>query len=41
MEWASSCVDWGVTTMLPMVVERDGEREIVLPGELDYPGYTE
>lgn len=41
MEWASACVDWGVTTMLPMVVERDGEREIVLPGELDYPGYTE
>ncbi|HSG97309.1 MAG TPA: hypothetical protein VLA11_04905 [Woeseiaceae bacterium] len=41
MEWSSSCVDWGVTTMLPMVIERDGEKEIVLPGELDYPGYTE
>jgi len=41
MEWASSCKDWGVTTMLPMHIERDGKKDVVLPGELDYPGYTE
>jgi len=39
MEWAASCVEWGVTTMAPMVTERDGKREVVLPGEKDYPGY--
>ena len=38
VEWASSCVEWGVTTMLPAVIKRDGEREIVLPGDKDYPG---
>ena len=41
LEWASSCVDWGVTSMLPMTIERDGKKDVVLPGELDYPGYTE
>ena len=41
LEWARECVDWGVTTLLPMVVYRDGRREIVMPGELDYPGYEE
>jgi len=41
MEWAASCVEWGVTTMLPMIIERDGTPEVVLPGELDYPGYEE
>lgn len=41
LDWASSCVDWGVTTMLPMTIERDGKLDVVLPGELDYPGYTE
>ena len=40
MEWAESCVEWGVTTMLPMVIERDGKPEIVLPGDRDYPGYV-
>ena len=39
MEWAASCVEWGVTTMAPMVIERNGKKEIVLPGEKDYPGY--
>jgi len=38
VEWASTCVEWGVTTMLPAVIKRDGEREIVLPGDKDYPG---
>jgi 8-oxo-dGTP pyrophosphatase MutT (NUDIX family) len=38
VEWASSCVEWGVTTMLPAVIERDGKQEIVLPGDKDYPG---
>jgi 8-oxo-dGTP pyrophosphatase MutT (NUDIX family) len=40
MDWAESCVDWGVTTMLPMVIEREGKPDIVLPGDKDYPGYT-
>jgi len=38
VEWASTCVQWGVTTMLPAVIERDGEKDIVLPGDKDYPG---
>lgn len=38
VEWARSCVEWGVTTMLPAVIYRDGEADIVLPGEKDYPG---
>lgn len=38
VEWASTCVEWGVTTMLPAIIKRDGEREIVLPGDKDYPG---
>ena len=38
LDWAQSCVDWGVTTMLPAVIERDGEPTVVLPGEKDYPG---
>lgn len=41
MDWAASCADWGVTTMLPMIVERDGKPAVALPGELDYPGYPE
>ena len=41
MEWAESCADWGVTTMLPMIIERDGKPAVALPGELDYPGYDE
>ncbi len=38
VDWARSCAEWGVTTMLPAIVKRDGEDHIVLPGELDYPG---
>ena len=38
IEWAASCVEWGVTSMLPIIIERDGEQEVVLPGDKDYPG---
>ncbi len=38
MEWAVSCVEWGVTTMVPMMINRNGKQEIVLPGDRDYPG---
>lgn len=38
IEWAASCVDWGVTSMLPVIVERDGKEAVSLPGEADYPG---
>lgn len=38
VEWARSCVEWGVTSMVPRIIERDGEKVIVLPGEKDYPG---
>ena len=38
LSWAQSCVEWGVTSMLPAIIERDGEKDIVLPGEKDYPG---
>ncbi|MCP4302946.1 MAG: NUDIX domain-containing protein [Gammaproteobacteria bacterium] len=38
VEWARSCVEWGVTSMFPAIIERDGREEIVLPGEKDYPG---
>jgi 8-oxo-dGTP pyrophosphatase MutT (NUDIX family) len=37
MKWAEECVDWGVTTMAPVIVERDGRPEILLPGDKDYP----
>ncbi len=38
MEWAASCVEWGVTSMLPIMIERDGKQAVSLPGEKDYPG---
>lgn len=38
LDWAGSCVEWGVTTMVPAIVMRDGKPEVVLPGEKDYPG---
>ena len=38
VDWARSCVEWGVTSMVPKIIERDGEQVIVLPGEMDYPG---
>lgn len=37
--WAASCVEWGVTSMLPILIEREGREEVVLPGDKDYPGY--
>ncbi len=37
-EWAASCSQWGVTTMMPMIIQRHGIDEIVLPGDRDYPG---
>ena len=38
VEWARSCVEWGITTMVPVTIERDGKKEIVLPGDKHYPG---
>lgn len=38
MEWAASAVEWGITSMVPIVIQRDGRSEIVLPGDKDYPG---
>ncbi|MCP5090616.1 MAG: NUDIX domain-containing protein [Gammaproteobacteria bacterium] len=38
LEWARSCVEWGVTSMVPAIITRDGAEEIVLPGDKDYPG---
>ena len=38
LDWAQSCAEWGITTMLPAIVVRDGKPEVVLPGEKDYPG---
>jgi 8-oxo-dGTP pyrophosphatase MutT (NUDIX family) len=40
LDWAKSCVEWGITTMMPLMIERDGKSEIVLPGDKDYPGAT-
>ena len=38
VEWARSCVQWGVTSMVPAIIIRDGKPEVVLPGEAGYPG---
>lgn len=38
VEWAKSRVEWGITSMVPLVIERNGKREIVLPGDKNYPG---
>jgi len=38
VEWARCCVQWGITTMVPLTIERNGKQEIVLPGDKDYPG---
>lgn len=38
LEWAASSVDWGITTMVPLMIRRDGKVEVVLPGDKDYPG---
>jgi hypothetical protein len=39
IEWAASRVEWGVTAMAPMMVKRNGRKEVVLPGDKAYPGY--
>lgn len=36
--WAKSCVEWGITSTVPVIIERNGKQEIVLPGDKDYPG---
>lgn len=38
LDWGKSSVQWGITSMIPMVIVRDGKREVVLPGDKDYPG---
>ena len=38
LDWAKSSVEWGITSMVPVLIERDGKPEIVLPGDKDYPG---
>jgi len=38
VDWASACVEWGVTSIMAMMIERDGRQEIVMPGDKDYPG---
>ena len=38
IEWAQSCAEWGVTSMLPAMIERSGRMQPVLPGDRDYPG---
>jgi len=38
VDWARSSVEWGITSMVPMMIERDGKLDVVLPGDKDYPG---
>ena len=38
LDWAASSVEWGVTTMIPELIERQGKQVVVLPGDKDYPG---
>ncbi len=38
VDWAKSCVQRGITSMIPLLIERHGKQEIVLPGDKDYPG---
>lgn len=38
LDWGESSVEWGITSMIPMVIVRDGKQEVVLPGDKDYPG---
>lgn len=38
LDWGRSSVDWGITSMIPAVIHRNGKQEIVLPGDRDYPG---
>lgn len=38
VDWSRSCVERGITSMIPLLIERDGQQEVVLPGDKDYPG---
>ena len=38
MEWGEASYKWGVTSMIPRMIERNGKQEVVLPGDKDYPG---
>ncbi len=38
VDWAKLCIEWGVISMVPVIIERNGKKEIVLPGDKDYPG---
>ncbi|MEL7185070.1 MAG: NUDIX domain-containing protein [Pseudomonadota bacterium] len=38
LDWAASKYEWGITSMIPRMIERNGKREVVLPGDKDYPG---
>lgn len=38
LEWAASSYEWGVTSMLPRMINRNGRQVVVLPGDKDYPG---
>lgn len=38
MNWAETSAEFGVTSMLPMIIRRKGRQVVVLPGEADYPG---
>jgi len=38
LDWAESSVGWGITSMIPLLIVRDGKEEIVLPGDKNYPG---
>jgi 8-oxo-dGTP pyrophosphatase MutT (NUDIX family) len=38
VDWARSSFEWGITSMVPAVIFRNGQQEIVLPGDKDYPG---
>jgi 8-oxo-dGTP pyrophosphatase MutT (NUDIX family) len=38
LDWAKSSADWGITSMVPVLIVRDGKEEVVLPGDKDYPG---
>ncbi len=38
VDWARSSFEWGITSMVPAVISRNGQQEIVLPGDKDYPG---
>ena len=37
MDWAQGCEAGGVDCLLPAILDRSGERRIVLPGSPDYP----